>query len=114
MPYFAVLREQGPAWDDSRPRRQQAKWDEHAAYMDALEAEGFFRFAGPLAGGPRVLTIVHAPDEATVRARLDEDPWTPMQLLRLVSVEPWDPLVGRGTLDRMPAGKSDPTPGPPG
>ncbi len=103
MPYFAVVREQGPAWNYARDRREQSKWDEHAGYMDALEADGFFLFAGPLDGGPRILSIVDAPDPATIRRWLDDDPWTPMGLLRIVSIEPWDALVGGGTLDRMRA-----------
>ena len=103
MPYFAVVREQGPGWEYSKPRRSQRGWTEHAAYMDALEDEGFFLFAGPLSGGPKILSIVNASDEPTVRARLDEDPWTPAGLLRTLSIEPWDAMVGGGTLDGMRA-----------
>jgi hypothetical protein len=34
--YYLVTQEWGPAWDSSRARREQAGWDEHAAFMDAL------------------------------------------------------------------------------
>jgi hypothetical protein len=34
--YYLVTQEWGPVWDSSRARREQAGWDEHAAFMDAL------------------------------------------------------------------------------
>lgn len=89
-----VIREWGPAWDRGRSLREQAAWDAHAEYMDRGAEEGFFALAGPLGDGPRVLLVVDASDEAAVHARLDEDPWTPMDMLCTVSVEPWHVLVG--------------------
>jgi uncharacterized protein YciI len=73
--------------------REQDGWDEHAVFMDALAASGFIVLGGPLGGGPRVLLIVEARDEAQIRARFDADPWTPAERLRVVSVEPWDVLL---------------------
>jgi hypothetical protein len=37
---FAVTRLRGPCWDHSRPVEGQEDWDSHAAFMDALQAEG--------------------------------------------------------------------------
>jgi len=102
MPLFAVIREEGPAWDRAKSRRKQAAWDAHAAYMDRGEADGFFRLAGPLDGGPQVLLIVEGPDAATIRGRLEEDPWTPLGLLRTVSITPWTVLVGARRLGARP------------
>lgn len=88
--YYLVERAKGPAWDRSRGRREQVGWDEHAAFMDALAEEGFVVLGGPIAedDGENVLLVVDADDEATIRARLAEDPW-PDDLLRIESVRPW-------------------------
>src|SRR5689334_13193203 len=50
MPVFLVteLRD-GPAWDPALPLREQSGFAEHAAFMDALVAEGVMVLGGPLA-----------------------------------------------------------------
>jgi uncharacterized protein YciI len=103
---FAVIRQEGAGWDRDRPLREQDGWPEHARYMDALADEGVVVLAGPIGDGTplhRALVIFAADDEATVQARLDEDPWTPMQTLTTVSVERWNLLLGR-----LPARRADP------
>ena len=95
---FALIRHGGAAWDRSRGLREQDGWSEHAAFMDALQEEGFVLLGGPLGTGTavdRALLIIEADSEATIRARLAADPWTPMQVLEIVSVEPWTVLLGR-------------------
>jgi uncharacterized protein YciI len=91
--YMAVRRVRGRAWNASLPMRAQAHWAEHAAFMNALAAEGFIVLGGPLGSGEEVLLIVNAPDEATVRARLATDPWTASGLLDIKGVEPWTILL---------------------
>ncbi len=94
---FAMIRKGGPAWDGSRPLREQDKWDEHAAFMDALFEDGFVVLAGPLGDGSpehRVLLVFDADSESTIHARLEADPWTPMRMLETVSVERWNVLLG--------------------
>lgn len=91
--YLAVRRVRGPAWNSALPLRGQAQWTEHAAFMNALTAEGFVVLGGPLGDGAEVLLIVAADGEDTVRARLAEDPWTVSGLLALKSVEPWTVLL---------------------
>jgi uncharacterized protein YciI len=91
---FAVVREAGPGWDPARPLREQPAWPEHAAFMDALADEGFVVLGGPLAPDGRTLLIVGAQDEAEIRARFADDPWTPLDVLRIASVEPWEILLG--------------------
>ena len=88
--YYLVERAKGPAWDHSRGRREQAGWDEHAAFMDALAEEGFVVLGGPIGegDGETVLLVVDADGEATIRARLAADPW-PDDLLRIESIRPW-------------------------
>ena len=74
-PYFGSALEKrvesrpGPAWDQTKRRRKQAGWDEHAAFMDAL-------------------LVVKAKSEDLVRARLAADPWTG-RILTIASVKPW-------------------------
>ena len=92
--YFLVERSIGPAWDRSRPRREQDGWDEHAAFMDGLAEEGFVVLGGPIGDeeGEKALLVVDADDEAAIRARLAEDPW-PDDMLRTESVRRWSVLL---------------------
>src|SRR5262250_2139523 len=103
MSYFAVLREAGPRWDPGKPMREQAGWVEHAAFMNALAAEGFIVFGGPLAGSEagrvRALLVVSAAGEAEIRRRLEADPWAPMGILVIARVDPWDVLLGRERIE---------------
>jgi uncharacterized protein YciI len=94
MAYFVVIREGGRSWDAARTLREQTAWNEHADFMDALAAEAFIVAGGPLDGGPRTLLVIDADSEDEIRRRLDEDPWTPLGLLRVASVEPWEILLG--------------------
>jgi uncharacterized protein YciI len=92
--YFVVERAKGPAWDHSRTRREQDGWDEHAAFMDALQDEGFVVLGGPLGegDGENALLVVDAPDLATVQRRLAADPW-PEEMLTTVSIQRWNVLL---------------------
>jgi uncharacterized protein YciI len=91
---YLVERAKGPAWDHSRARREQDGWDEHAAFMGGLAAEGFVVLGGPVGEGEgeNVLLVVNAEDEATIRSRLADDPW-PDDLLTTVSIRPWSVLL---------------------
>jgi uncharacterized protein YciI len=95
MRRFAVIREAGPGWDSSKPLREQEGWPEHAAFMNALVEDGFVVVGGPVGGGPRTLLMVEASDEDEIRRRLDTDPWAPMGLLTVASVEAWEVLLGK-------------------
>jgi uncharacterized protein YciI len=94
--YYLVDRAKGPAWDHSRPRREQVGWDEHAAFMDALVEEGFIVLGGPVGegDGDNALLVVEADGEEAVRARLAADPW-PEEVLTIESVRPWSVLLRR-------------------
>ena len=89
MAVFVLTEVAGPNWDASRPRREQDAWDEHAAFMDALLEDGFVILGGPIGDGERVLLVVEASDEAEIEVRLAEDPWLPLGILRVASIEPW-------------------------
>lgn len=92
--FLVVLHRSGPEWNPSLRLEEQSGWDEHAAFMDAVAAEGFVVLGGPLGedaerGGDNVVHVVDAADEAEVRRRLSEDPWHVDGLLRIESVRPW-------------------------
>ncbi len=89
MATFALTLVHGLGWDDSRAIREQDGWDEHAAFMDSLVADGFIVLGGPLGAGARTLHLVRAGDEAEIRARVAGDPWAGAGLVRVGSVEPW-------------------------
>jgi uncharacterized protein YciI len=75
------------------PMRDQALWAEHAAFMDALTAEGFVVLGGPLGLGEEILLVIDSASEAAVRARLAADPWSESGLLEIGRVEPWTILL---------------------
>jgi uncharacterized protein YciI len=89
MAIFAVTLVHGPNRDASRPIREQQAWDQHAAFMDGLVAEGMIILGGPLGDGEQTLHAVEAADEREFETRLGEDPWASMGLLQIGSVQPW-------------------------
>jgi uncharacterized protein YciI len=94
MSLFAVIRTWGPAWQPSLPLEAQEEWDAHAAFMDALEREGFILLGGPLEGTPNVLLVVRAETPEEILSRLKDDPWTIRDLLRLSRIDPWTLRLG--------------------
>lgn len=79
----------GPSRDPSRGRREQQAWNEHAAFMDRLVGEGFEILGGPIGGGENTMHAVEAAGEDEIRARLAEDPWARMDILRIGEIRPW-------------------------
>src|SRR6266566_1060747 len=70
MAVFVLTQVNGPNYDVARPRREQAAWPEHAAFMDDLLAGGFVIMGGPLQDDQHVLLILEAADEQEVTSRL--------------------------------------------
>ncbi|HTP54945.1 MAG TPA: hypothetical protein VML94_08335 [Thermoplasmata archaeon] len=103
MAFFAVVNEQGPAWVEGRPMREQVGWSEHAAFVNGLVRAGVILIAGPLGTGPPhvALLFVHSESEDEVRRRLLEDPWMGSGVLRIRSVESWAVLASDDRLDRV-------------
>lgn len=89
MAFFVLTMVHGPRWDDSRGIREQRAWDEHAAFMDGLVDDGFVILGGPIGDGKQTLIVIEASDEVVVKQRLGEDPWAPMGLLQIGSLQPW-------------------------
>ena len=86
--FHVVLRRSGPQWDPSRPMEEQSDWAAHASFMDGLVDGGFIVLGGPLADEHRVVHVVEAESEDTVRATLARDPWSETHLL-VDSIDPW-------------------------
>jgi uncharacterized protein len=88
--YHLVTLTRGSGWDYERPRREQSRWKEHAAFMDLLVNEGLVVLGGPVGegDGDDVLLVMEMEDEAAVRARLADDPWID-DILAIESVRPW-------------------------
>lgn len=97
MSLFVVINEAGPAWDPKLAMRDQKGWNEHAAFMDALEADHFVVLGGPLKNYSKhkAMLVVRAADEQTLQRRLAEDPWMRMGILRNVETYPWEILLGK-------------------
>ncbi|MDQ2714115.1 MAG: hypothetical protein M3Z08_04335 [Chloroflexota bacterium] len=92
--YYAVTRERGENWNAGLSMRQQEQWGKHAVFMNALVDDGFVVLGGPLGDAGKVLLIINAESEQEIDARLADDPWTPMGLLRVTKVERWEILLG--------------------
>lgn len=68
--------------------QEQSDWPAHALFMDELVDSGVVVLGGPLADEHRVVLVVQAESQDTVRAMLARDPWSETHL-RVDSVEPW-------------------------
>jgi uncharacterized protein YciI len=86
--FHVVLRRSGPRWDAAKPLEAQSGWVEHAAFMDALVAEGVIVLGGPLADEVRVVHAIEAQSADAVRATLARDPWSGSHLV-VEAIEPW-------------------------
>lgn len=62
--------------------------------MNRLAEEGFVVLGGPLEGTPDVLLIVRAENAEAISQRLESDPWTHLELLRILSITPWTVRLG--------------------
>ena len=94
---FLAFSSAGPNRDLSKDTRGQPFWDEHAAFIDRLVADGFILMGGPLideGGMPQgALLIVNAEDENEVREKLKNDPWFTHGILKLESIKRWQIFI---------------------
>ena|SRR5882672_2268041 len=88
---FMVLLAKGPSWDSTRLRRAQARWDEHAAFMDKLVADGFVVLGGPLGegDGDDGLLVIDAADKETIVSAFKNDPWIQSETLEIKTIQRW-------------------------
>ena len=90
---FVVISSAGPNRDRSMSTRGQPLWNEHAAFIDQLVAEGFILMGGPLVDEGGAMLIVTADDENEVGEKLREDPWYTHGILKLESVKRWQIFI---------------------
>src|SRR5436189_2987580 len=90
---FLAFSSAGPNRDFSKDTRGQPFWDEHAAFIDQLVAEGFVLMGGPLVDEDGAMLIVNADDENEVREKLKNDPWMKHGVLNLESVKRWQIFI---------------------
>jgi uncharacterized protein YciI len=90
---FVAISSAGPSRDPSKSTREQPLWDEHAAFIDQLVADGFILMGGPLVDEGGAMLIVNASDENEVRGKLKEDPWYEHGILKLESVKRWQIFI---------------------
>jgi len=86
--FLVRLRQAGPEFDHSKPLEEQSGWDEHAAFMHGLVADGHIVLGGTLPDGATAHAF-QAESEAELRAIWARDPWHDSHLI-LESVEPWE------------------------
>jgi uncharacterized protein YciI len=91
---FVVIRRYGPPYDPHKPLEEQLDWEGHRIFMNALEAEGLARLAGPLEGTTEVLLVFRADNEAEIGKRLETDPWTQSGILSTTRIVRWNLRLG--------------------
>ena len=94
MKLFAIIRTRGHAWNASLQLEEQPEWDAHASFMNGLHREGFIVLGGPLKDTPDVLLIVRASSADEIARRLEDDPWTSGNLLRISQISQWTLRLG--------------------
>jgi uncharacterized protein YciI len=90
---FVVISSAGPNRNLSKGTREQPLWDEHAAFIDKLVADGFISMGGPFVEEGGSMLIVNADDEGEVREKLKSDPWMKHGILKLESVKRWEIFI---------------------
>jgi uncharacterized protein YciI len=90
---FVAISSAGPNRDLSKGTREQSFWDEHAAFIDQLVADGLILMGGPLVDEGGSLLIFNAEDENEVREKLKDYPWSAHGILKLESVKRWQIII---------------------
>jgi uncharacterized protein YciI len=91
---FVVIRRYGPPFDARKPLEAQPEWEAHRAFMNASEAGGLARLAGPIEGTDDVLLIFRAENEEEIARHLASDPWSQSGMLSTMRIARWNLRVG--------------------
>ena len=86
---IAVFMRHGSNWNPHKPVREQAYWDEHARFMDALFDAGTVVLGGPFADDTGSLVILEADSPQAARAIYQGDPWTKHDVLVVGDAKEW-------------------------
>jgi hypothetical protein len=90
---FAVIRSQGPDWNEITDMEGQENWSAHAEFMDQLHAVGFAVLVGLLEGTRDILLIASASDEEEICKKLGQDPWG-QNILTTTRIARWTLRLG--------------------
>jgi uncharacterized protein len=82
----------GPTWTAGTPQDQPG-WDEHAAFIDELIADGRFVMGGPFADNSGSLTLLENVDVEEARELMLRDPFVENGVLELEDVKTWNVYV---------------------
>ena len=85
----AMFQRPGSRWNPDKPVREQAYWDNHARFMDALFDAGEVILGGPFADGSGSMVILVAESAEAARAIFQKDPWTQQDVLVAAEVKEW-------------------------
>lgn len=90
---FVMISSAGPNRDLSKDTREQSHWDEHAAFIDRLVAEGFIWMGGPLVDEGGSLLFFNAEGEDEVLRKMKDDPWIRHGILKPESIKRWQIFI---------------------
>jgi uncharacterized protein YciI len=93
---IAVFLRPGSRWNPDKPVRQQAYWDDHARFMDALVDGGQVILGGPFADGSGSMVVLRAESVEAARATFQEDPWTQQDILVVRDAKEWTIFLDPG------------------
>ncbi len=89
MKHIAVISKIGANRVLGKPSQEQPLWNEHAAFMNNLDDQGYVYLAGPFADGSGALLILNIEDEASALALMQNDPWALNDIQSPESVKEW-------------------------
>lgn len=86
---IVVFQRKGSRWNPDKPVREQAYWDEHARFVDALFDAGKVIMAGPFSDGSGSMVLLAVESVETARAIFQDDPWAHHDILVPGEVKEW-------------------------
>lgn len=90
---WVVTSAPGPRRNLALGVREQAWWNDHAAFIDDLVEDGTIVLGGPLPDQGGAMIVVRGSSAEAVRSRLAPDPWYVNGILRLVSIARWEVFI---------------------
>ena len=92
IPRVVVRVAPGPAWISGLPE-EQAGWDDHAEFVDALVERGVFIMGGPWAGRLGSMSVWEGMSADEVREVLQGDPFVRNGVFEIEDVADWTVYV---------------------
>ncbi|HEX4950263.1 MAG TPA: YciI family protein [Blastocatellia bacterium] len=86
---IAVFLQRGAQWNPEKSVREQAYWDEHAQFMDALFDEGKLILGGPFNDNSGSMVILAVECVEAARAIFQYDPWAHHDILHTSEIKEW-------------------------